>query len=213
MVTMQISEVRGVSTVPQTSLLEQRGHSAWEDQQQAPVVLLVDPDANTETMLQRALTGHRVVNARSVREVDTLVSTLAPGSLAMVGVRPDGSAPEVIRTLLKAGWRRVLALTDRGTELTDVLAAVDAGAGGVIRLAHRGQRPYRLDTTYRLSRREVEVVGLVADGLSNKAIGQQLSLSALTVKNHLARVGRKLGTGDRAHIVAIACRGGMITDN
>lgn len=209
MVTMQFSEVR---TVPRAGLPEQRVHSAWPDvQHQTPVVLLVDSDHNTATMLQTALTGHRVVNARTASDVDTLVSTMAPGSLAMVGVKPDGSAPEVIRTLLSAGWRPVLALADRGTEIADVLAAVDAGAGGVIRLAHRGHRPYRLDSTYRLSRREVEVVRLVADGLSNKAIGQHLSLSALTVKNHLARVGRKLGTGDRAHIVAIACRGGMIT--
>ena len=50
----------------------------------------------------------------------------------------------------------------------------------------------------------------MADGWSNKAIGRQLSLSSLTVKNHLARIGRKFGVGDRAHIVAIACRGGVI---
>ena len=37
-----------------------------------------------------------------------------------------------------------------------------------------------------------------------------MSLSSLTVKNHLARIGRKFGVGDRAHIVAIACRGGVI---
>jgi DNA-binding CsgD family transcriptional regulator len=38
-----------------------------------------------------------------------------------------------------------------------------------------------------------------------------LSLSALTVKNHLARIGRKLGTGDRAQLVALAYRAGIIT--
>ena len=54
---------------------------------------------------------------------------------------------------------------------------------------------------------------MVADGWSNKAIASQLSLSALTVKNHLARIGRKFGVGDRAHIVAIACRGGVIPNS
>ena len=39
---------------------------------------------------------------------------------------------------------------------------------------------------------------------------EQLSLSALTVKSHLARIGRKLGTGDRAHMVALAMRAGVI---
>jgi DNA-binding CsgD family transcriptional regulator len=55
------------------------------------------------------------------------------------------------------------------------------------------------------------VIRLVADGRSNKWIGEQLSLSALTVKSHLARIGRKLGTGDRAHMVALAMRAGVIS--
>ena len=62
-----------------------------------------------------------------------------------------------------------------------------------------------------ISTREIEVIRLVADGRSNKWIGEQLSLSALTVKSHLARIGRKLGTGDRAHMVALAMRAGVIS--
>ena len=46
---------------------------------------------------------------------------------------------------------------------------------------------------------------LVADGKSNKDIGEELGLSALTVKSHLARIARKLGTGDRAEMVARRC--------
>ena len=62
-----------------------------------------------------------------------------------------------------------------------------------------------------LTRREIQVITQVAGGCSNKEIGTRLSLSALTVKNHLARIGRKLGTGDRAQLVALACRAGIIT--
>ncbi len=61
-----------------------------------------------------------------------------------------------------------------------------------------------------LSAREIEVLRLVADGKSNKQIGETLSLSALTVKSHLARISRKLGTGDRAEMVALAMRSGVI---
>jgi DNA-binding NarL/FixJ family response regulator len=61
-----------------------------------------------------------------------------------------------------------------------------------------------------LSGREVEVIRLVADGQSNKQIGDALGLSALTVKSHLARIARKLGTGDRAEMVALAMRAGVI---
>ena len=51
---------------------------------------------------------------------------------------------------------------------------------------------------------------LVAGGHSNKQIGDTLGLSALTVKSHLARIARKLGTGDRAEMVALAMRAGVI---
>ena len=80
-------------------------------------------------------------------------------------------------------------------------AAALAGAGGA-QAAHAGCRD--------LSAREIEVLRLVADGRSNKAIGQAMGLSALTVKSHLARIARKLGTGDRAGMVAVALRGGTI---
>ena len=61
-----------------------------------------------------------------------------------------------------------------------------------------------------LSVREIQVVQLVAEGNSNKSIGDELGLSALTVKSHLARIARKLGTGDRAEMVARAMRAGLV---
>ncbi|WP_438938453.1 response regulator transcription factor [Amycolatopsis orientalis] len=74
-----------------------------------------------------------------------------------------------------------------------------------------GTRVAGTDNTPReLSAREVEVLQLVADGQSYKEIGEELSLSALTVKSHLSRIGRKLGTGDRAEMVALAMRAGVI---
>lgn len=63
---------------------------------------------------------------------------------------------------------------------------------------------------YGLSQREIDVLQLVADGHSNRAVGEALGLSALTVKSHLARIARKLGTGDRAEMVIIALRAGLI---
>ena len=74
-----------------------------------------------------------------------------------------------------------------------------------------GQAPGQSAPAYReLSGREVEVLRLVAEGQSNKAIGVSMGLSALTVKSHLARIARKLGTGDRAGMVAVALRTGII---
>ena len=61
-----------------------------------------------------------------------------------------------------------------------------------------------------LTARELGVLELVAAGRTNRRIGEELGLSALTVKSHLARISRKLGTGDRAELVAIAIRAGRI---
>ncbi|WP_030395002.1 MULTISPECIES: response regulator transcription factor [Kitasatospora] len=87
-----------------------------------------------------------------------------------------------------------------------------AGAPGGAPGAHGAHgAPGAQQTAYReLSGREVEVLRLVAEGQSNKAIGVAMGLSALTVKSHLARIARKLGTGDRAGMVAVALRTGII---
>jgi len=62
-----------------------------------------------------------------------------------------------------------------------------------------------------LSAREIEVLQLVAEGYSNGEAGRELGLSAFTIKAHLARIGRRLGSGDRAHLVALAMRTGTIS--
>ena len=67
-----------------------------------------------------------------------------------------------------------------------------------------------LDNPVGLTQREIEVLQAVAQGRSNKGIGEELGLSALTVKSHLARIARKLGTGDRAEMVALGMRAGLL---
>ncbi|WP_373696304.1 response regulator transcription factor [Actinomycetospora flava] len=61
-----------------------------------------------------------------------------------------------------------------------------------------------------LSHRELQVLALVAEGRSNRQIGTALGLSPLTIKAHLYRIGKKLDSGDRAHMVALAMRAGVI---
>lgn len=61
-----------------------------------------------------------------------------------------------------------------------------------------------------LSARELQIIDRVAQGDSNLGIGNKLGLSPLTVKSHLARIGDRLGTGDRAHMVAICMRAGWV---
>ena len=61
-----------------------------------------------------------------------------------------------------------------------------------------------------LSRREREVLALVAHGLSEREIAEQLVLSQHTVHRHVANIRRKLGRGSRAAAVAEAARLGLI---
>jgi DNA-binding CsgD family transcriptional regulator len=52
-----------------------------------------------------------------------------------------------------------------------------------------------------LTRREEEIVSLVADGLKNREIAEHLKLSEHTVKNHLFRVFERLGISSRAELI------------
>ena len=176
-------------------------------------MLLVDPDQATRESLRRVLTSvgvAQIVGVGSVAEVTEQLDRGLTGDLALVSLALGGRATAVITALRAAGWNRVLALSPTA-DIGPVIDAVGVGVSGVIigRRANPAARNIP-SSIHELSSREIEVIRLVADGRSNKWIGDQLALSALTVKSHLARIGRKLGTGDRAHMVALAIRAGVI---
>ncbi len=64
--------------------------------------------------------------------------------------------------------------------------------------------------TYGLSDRELEILQLLADGLSNKEIADKLFISVQTVKTHIAHIFGKLGVKDRTEAVAEALRKGLV---
>jgi DNA-binding CsgD family transcriptional regulator len=55
-----------------------------------------------------------------------------------------------------------------------------------------------------ITEREREILVWVRDGLSNQQISEKLGISALTVKNHIQKILRKLGAANRAQAVAMA---------
>ena len=62
-----------------------------------------------------------------------------------------------------------------------------------------------------LTSREVQVLELLAEGLSNKTIAQRLGISDQTVKFHVASISGKLGAVNRTDAVRRAVRHGLIT--
>ncbi|GEL19071.1 hypothetical protein PA7_29080 [Pseudonocardia asaccharolytica DSM 44247 = NBRC 16224] len=61
-----------------------------------------------------------------------------------------------------------------------------------------------------LTAREREVVALVAEGLSNGEITRRLVISPAVTKIHISRALTKLGVRDRAHLVSLAYRHGLV---
>jgi DNA-binding NarL/FixJ family response regulator len=173
----------------------------------------------------RALGAAEVVEAATLAEARLRANAAQSRDLCLVeGGLPDGSGIALVRELRALGWSRAVVMSNAEDPYT-VRAAlgggvraflVSAAAGHVASAAARTApmvarpRAARLAGAEGLSGREVEVLQLVADGRSNKEIGEALGLSALTVKSHLARIARKLGTGDRAEMVVVAMRAGVV---
>jgi DNA-binding NarL/FixJ family response regulator len=127
---------------------------------------------------------------------------------------------------------RVVVLSSY-SERTDILEALDAGAAGyllkdasrtelaqAIRAAMRGETVLapsvaaklvsRMRSPVELSRREIEVLRLVARGRTNAEIGRELLISEATVKTHLLRTFGKLDVSDRTAAVTAALERGIL---
>ncbi len=134
----------------------------------------------------------------------------------------DHVAEEDLFFALKAGACACRPRTIEGALLVDMVRQAAAGqcvihmsdvtgAGPSRRImAQPGMAPEDVPTETEvpcpLSDREMEIVAGVAEGCSNKEIGQRCGISDQTVKNHLTAVLRKLSVGDRTEAVVIALR-------
>jgi DNA-binding NarL/FixJ family response regulator len=79
-------------------------------------------------------------------------------------------------------------------------------------LARRPERPPPSDRLLAgLTDRERQVLGLVAEGLSNDEIATRLFLGPLTAKTHVSRIMTKLAARDRAQLVVLAYESGLVT--
>ena len=61
-----------------------------------------------------------------------------------------------------------------------------------------------------LTKREMEVLKLIAEGLFNKEIADKLSISEKTVKNHVSNIFRKINVSDRTQAAVYAIKSGFV---
>ena len=174
-----------------------------------------------------------VGEAATAAQARSRVGAIRPNVALLDVRLPDGSGIDVCRDLLSAdpGIRCIMLTAYDDDEA--IYAAVMAGASGYIikdirsggliesvrkvaaghtlmdpslkrrvvdRMRDEGNEDPRLAT---LSEREREVLALIADGLTNRQIGAQLSLAEKTVKNYVSSMLSKLGLQRRTQAVAV----------
>lgn len=77
-------------------------------------------------------------------------------------------------------------------------------------IIHPERRAVRPDTLFSLSEREVQVLRLIAEGLNNQEIAEQLFISIKTVQTHRRNIMEKLDLHDRVDLVKYALKKGII---
>lgn len=132
------------------------------------------------------------------------IRQLCPGTRIAVLTSYDDRAAAA--SAVKAGATGFLLKSTLSAELSRQLANVASGTLVLdARVASAVFGPQDL-----LTGTELAVLGMVAEGLTNREAGQRMHLSHYTIKDHLTKAMRKLGTSTRAETVAKAVQQGLL---
>jgi DNA-binding NarL/FixJ family response regulator len=199
-------------------------------------VLIVDDHPvvrfGLKTMLESEENIHVTGMAGSAKEALLEVGTARPDVVLMDLRMPEMEGTEAIAELRRIQPDiRILVLTNYEAD-EDILRALQAGAMGyllkntpqedivqAVEMVYENKRcipsniaQRLLETVGRkeLSQRELEVLTLVAMGLSNKEIAKNLFISDKTARNHVVSCLTKLGANDRTEAATTAIRRGLI---
>jgi DNA-binding NarL/FixJ family response regulator len=160
----------------------------------------------------------RMPNVDGVEATRRIVSG---GTDARIVILTTFDLDEYVYAAIRAGASGFLLKDVRPSELVDAIHVVAAGdallAPSVTRrlldrfaAALPGDDEPALPSLESLTERELEVLKLLARGLSNTELAQQLFLSETTVKTHVSSVFRKLRLRDRAQAVVLAYELGLV---
>ncbi|TEU01360.1 MAG: response regulator transcription factor [Anaerolineales bacterium] len=122
--------------------------------------------------------------------------------------------------VIQAGAHGYLEKNLNADDFLELLGGLERGEAAVTRRTaarlmaklSENRSPTKM-ATEDLTARELELLELVGDGFSNRAISENLSISTNTVKYHLKNIFQKLGAQNRAEAVAYAIRTGILSSS
>ncbi len=193
-----------------------------EDLLAAREVEVVGSSASVETLadlLADAAPDAVLIDASGEAFESVLEPAVSSGLASDTGVviLGDGLSAALSTEALRAGIRAVLPGDISPEQLVAALQAVSSGLV-VLHPSQAGEGlPAGSDPARRLdelaeplTRRELEVLQMLAAGLSNKEIAARLNISEHTVKFHVASILGKLGASTRTEAVALGIRRGLV---
>ncbi|HET7095311.1 MAG TPA: response regulator transcription factor [Thermomicrobiales bacterium] len=170
-----------------------------------------------------ALVGAALPDAAGLSAVEGFARRLPDLRIVAVG---ESDWDDDLLAALQAGAAAYLAKTVSEADLRETIARVAAGEQVIERqalarpsVAARALERLRAGETLAaarfrqapLTRRELQVLRGISAGRTNAEIGDELGISAQTVKNHVTAILRKLGVSDRTQAVVLGLRQGWIT--
>jgi DNA-binding NarL/FixJ family response regulator len=200
-------------------------------------VLLVDDHALVRRGFRRLLEDDGEIEvvgeASTADEAIALAADLAPRVIVMDCAMPGGSGLSATKAIVAQAPATAVLMLSMHSEDTLVKQAFESGARGYVLknaldldLAAAVKRvaagdtvldptlqkpaPLQGERTRRLTARELEVLQMICDGLSNRAIAAKLNLSVNTVAVHRANIMNALGVHKTAELVVYAIQNGLV---
>jgi DNA-binding NarL/FixJ family response regulator len=186
------------------------------------IILIADPEDSSRALLSGVLrnAGYEPLEAETGYEALDLARETAPAA-AILEIPLSGLSGYELCTALKMEFGTgmpVIFLTGDRTESYDRVAGLLLGADDYVtkpysagellvrlrNLLHRRADPDSARLARRLTKREHEVLELMAEGLQHDEIGQRLFISPKTVGTHVEHILSKLGARGGAQAIAIA---------